>query len=303
MPKTVLWTAADGITQINLSDRRGGYWCQPGRDGFGPVDAQVVSDIMADGSALVRGWRQQPRVMAVPLGVQGDSFTSYLTLLNALYATFTHPKDPATGLPAPGRVTVITPDGNSRSIAAYYQSGASMTEDTLDDVAWNLALLPNLAFYAPVPTWEGAPIAQQWALPPATAGVPPLPPILIGASNVIGESAVLNPGDRDAYPVWTITGPATPVITNNDTGESYAFNTQIPAGTVVTVDCRPQQLAPATGLTVMDQNGTDWWEHLVDYPDFWALPPGTTSIDINVPDATSATTVALASVARWAAGW
>lgn len=301
-PKSVTWTSAAGVS-VNLSDRGGGYSGQAGRAGFGPVDAQVISDTMWDGSALVRTHRTQPRVMTIPLLVEGPDQETYLERLNALQATFRHPADPATGLPAAGRITVSLPDGSQRSIGAYYQGGGSLTEDPVDDVAAHWGMLPNLQFYAPVPTWEGEIIAQEWQLAASGAGIPPMPPVTLSSSSVLGTTQVINPGDADAYPVWTITGPGTPTITNSDTGQSYAFTSAIPAGTVVTVDCRPVELAPATGLTAVDGSGTDWWPLLADYPDFWPLPPGTSDISLSMPGSTAASSVALSAASRWLGAW
>jgi hypothetical protein len=300
--KQVTWTSASGAV-IDLTDSDGGYISTTGRTGFGPVDAQIVSDQMWDGSTLVRTHRQQPRVMTIPLYVMGPDSDTYRARLGALRATLRHPVDPATGLPVPGRVTVSLPDASQRSIAAYYQGGGNPTEDQLDDVAAGWCVLPNLQFYAPVPTFEGDTVSKTWQLAPVSAGVPPMPPVLLGSGAVIGASTVTNPGDTDAYPIWTITGPGTVTVTNADSGQSYAFTTAIPAGTVVTVDCRPVELAPTTGLTAIDAGGTDWWPNLADYPDFWTLPPGDTNLSITVTGATAASNVTVEFAPRYQGAW
>lgn len=300
--KQVTWTGANG-TEITLTDSAGGYVSTTGRTGFGPVDPTVVSDQMWDGSSLVRNHRLQPRVITVPLYVMGPDTETYLARLRALQSTFRHPPDPATGLPVPGRVTVQLPDGTHRSAQAYYQSGGSPTEDQLDDVPAGWVSLPNLQFYAPVPTWEGDLIAQTWQLAAEPAGVPPMPPVLLGAGTVLGDAQVDNPGDTDAYPVWTITGPGTPVIADTDTGQSYEFTTALAAGQTVTVDCRPVELAPLTGLTAVDDAGNDWWPNFADYPDFWTLPPGVSNISLEMDGATPDSSVSVSALARWLAAW
>lgn len=300
--KAISWTSAAGAT-ITLTDSAGGYVSTTGRTGFGPVDAQIVADTMWDGSALVRAHRVQPRLMTIPLWVTAPDGGTYLARLRALQATLRHPADPSTGLPVPGRITVQLPDGSSRSIAAYYQGGATLTEDQADDVAAAYCSLPNLQFYAPVPTWEGDTVSRTWQLAPTAAGVPPMPPVLLGSGAVIGAGTIANPGDTDAYPVWSITGPGTVMIENADTGQSYAFTTAIPAGTTVTVDCRPVELAPLTGLTATDQMGADWWPNLQDYPDFWPLPPGDTNLAVTVTGATAASSVTAEFAPRYLGAW
>jgi hypothetical protein len=300
--KGISWTSAAGAT-VSLTDSAGGYISTTGRAGFGPVDAQIVSDQMWDGSTLVRTHRVQPRLMTVPLYVMGPDAETYLARLRALQATLRHPVDPSTNLPVPGRVAVQLPDGSQRSIAAFYQGGAAPTESDVDDVAAGWCSLPNLQFYAPVPTWEGDTVSRTWQLAPSSAGVPPMPPVLLGSGAVIGASTVTNPGDTDAYPIWTITGPGTVTVTNSDTGQSYAFTQAIPAGTVVTVDCRPVELAPSTGLTATDAGGTDWWPHLADYPNFWTLPPGDANLSITVTGATAASSVTVEFAPRYLGAW
>lgn len=300
--KAVTWTSAAGDT-IVLTDSANGYVSTVGRSGFGPVDAQIASDQMWDGSSLVRNHRLQPRVITVPLYILAPDTATYLARLRALQAALRHPPDPATGLPVPGRITVHLPDGTQRSAPAYYQSGASPTEDQVDDVAAGLVALPNLQWYAPVPTWEGEEISQTWQLAGTPSGVPPMPPVLLGTGTVLGSTQITNPGDADAYPVWTITGPGTPVISNAGTGESYEFTTALAAGQTVTVDCRPVEIAPQTGLTAVDNTGTDWWPAFADYPDFWTLPPGTSSISLEMDGATSASSVSVSASARWLSAW
>lgn len=302
--KTVLWTMWDGSVTLNLSDRDAGYMNQPGRAGFGPVDAQVIADTLWDGSTLVRTHRPSPRTLVLPLAVIGSDPDDYRTKLDALWATFRHPPDAVSGLPTPGRISVAQTDGTLRSLPAYYSSGGAPSEDELDDLAWALCFLPNLQFYAPVATWEGAAISQTWVLAGGGgAGVPPMPPVTLTTGSVIGTTAFTNPGDADSYPVWSITGPGTPTITNVDTGDAFQFTSAIGSGVTVTVDCRPPSLAPATGLTAVDNLSNDWWPSLANYPAFWSLPPGTTNLTLTVSGATAATSVNLDLVPRYNGGW
>lgn len=61
-----------------------------------------------------------------------------------------------------------------------------------------------------------------------------------GASGAPGgEVQVLNAGDRDASPIFYITGPApTPLIQNITTGQSFGIVGTVPAGVTVRVDAR-----------------------------------------------------------------
>lgn len=305
LPKQVVWTASDGVTSINLTNRPGGYFTLTGRQGFGPVDALMTTDTMWDGSGLVRNTRAQPRLMTVPLMIEGKPVTGldYLTLYRALTATFRHPVNSTTDLPTPGRITVSLPDGTTRSIAAYYQGGGSPVEDTFDDTAIGWSMLPNLQFLAPVPTWEGDTQVQTWELAPDDGGVPPMPPVLLGSTTLLGTTTFQNLGDSDAYPVWTITGPGTPTITNTDTGDSIAFTEAIDDGDTVVVDCRPVSIAPATGLTATQQDDTDWWPMLQDFPDLFTLPPGLSHLDLAMASSGPDSSITLSVTTRWQGAW
>lgn len=60
-----------------------------------------------------------------------------------------------------------------------------------------------------------------------------------GSTSPGGELQALNSGDRDALPVFFVTGPAdTAIIQNVTTGQSFAILGNIPAGDTVRVDAR-----------------------------------------------------------------
>src|SRR5690606_30720906 len=47
----------------------------------------------------------------------------------------------------------------------------------------------------------------------------------VSSGQVLGETTLTNPGDVEAWPTWTITGPASLVtITHLDTGEEFAVD-------------------------------------------------------------------------------
>ena len=67
-----------------------------------------------------------------------------------------------------------------------------------------------------------------------------------GAStNPGGEMVVVNQGDLDAFPVFSVTGPAAiPVIQNATTGQEFTINYTVAAGETVTVDARTGAVTP-----------------------------------------------------------
>jgi hypothetical protein len=82
--------------------------------------------------------------------------------------------------------------------------------------------------------------------------------------NPGGIGQAVNRGDRTAYPLLEITGPAnSPIISNETTGRSFVVLGNIPALTVVRIDSRNGNVTPAS-------------YRLVGRP--WALEPGVNNI-------------------------
>lgn len=301
-PKRLVWTDWRG-NRFDLTGDISGYSSQVGRAGFGLVEREVIADRSVSGAAIVKNIRVTPRVLAVPLRIDGATVEEYLATLRALQASMRHPTDPDTGYPRPGTVTVELPDGTERSIPAYYQGGLSGTEDALDDLYALSSVFPSLEFYCPVPEWEGATQERVWPVVVQPTPFYPLYPLRLGSSQILASAAVDNFGDTDAFPIWEFTGPGTPVCGNADTGEQFSFTDPIPAGTTVVVDCRPHDVAPLTGLTVYDKaTGEDWWPHLDDIA-LWPLPPERTNLTLSMAGATADSLIRLTWVLRYQAGW
>lgn len=93
-----------------------------------------------------------------------------------------------------------------------------------------------------------------------------------------GEIVALNTGDRDAYPVFYVTGPApVPIIQNATTGMEFAVNATIPAGVTVTIDSRSGNVSPSNyrlvgrPFTLAPGANTIRWRTLADTYDPAAL--------------------------------
>lgn len=295
--KVVEWTGPDGVTHRLATEP---YVSITGRRGFGVITPEHVTERTMSGTVLMRDVRVTPRVMSVPLLIQDDTPEAYLAAYRALQASVVH-KD--RGTITPGTIRVILPDGSSRSIPAYYQGGLDPVEDHIDDMVWSRQEMPDLEFYAPDPAFQGPDISQSWRIVVDGRAFYPFYPLRLNPSQLGGSATVTNPGDLPAYPIWEITGPGTPTITNTDTGQEFAFTEELTAGQVVTVDTRPPDIAPETGLTAFDDSDTDFWPHFDGLPDLFDLPSGQTNLSIALDAATSDSRVALTFAPRYQAGW
>lgn len=295
--KRVIWIAPDG-TEFPLIGE--GYESLAGRTGFGVPLRELITDRMPGGAEMVTGERTGPRVMSIPLLIVAETPAEYLELYDRIVASVRHKRG---GRLVPGAIRVELPDGRWRQISAYYQGGLDPDEQILDDLIGAWHMFPRLEFRAPEPTWEGREISpRRWQ---TSSGVPfyPIYPWRLSPSQALGSIAENVQGDADAFPIWRITGPGIPTAENETTGQSWAFDEAIPAGRTVTVDCRPPELAPETGLTAVDDLGVDSWHRFADWPELWSLEPGVNELNVSVSGATVDTVVELTYRPRHQAGW
>lgn len=296
--KRFVWVSPDGDS-FPLTDGDT-YISVTGRSGFGRVVPELVTEGTASGAARLADYRDSPRLMRIPLVVEGDDPGAYLEAYRALVASTRHRRP---GHVAMGRIRVELPSGQWREIPAVYHGGLDPQEDELDDLMWSRQDHPSLEFYAPDPYFVGPEQSLVWRLASERRAFFPIYPIRVASSQVGGDASITSPGDADSYPVWEITGPGTPVITNATTNQTWAFSEEVPPGETVTVDCRPPDIAPGTGLTAVDSSGADWWEAFEGFPDLWAIPPGRTRLVANMIGANADSRLRLSFRPRYLAGW
>jgi len=166
--------------------------------------------------------------------------------------------------------TVRQPNGLARSLRCRYVDDSDhATEIDPTGSGWEVY---GIHLVAEQPYWEGDPVTRTWtndAFVPffgGSAGAK-APSFFISSGSSLVSATVSNPGDVDAYPVYTVTGPVDSVSVG------YAGNTvslgAVPAGQQRIIDTRPDR------LTVTDANGVDKWSELTGDPQFDApIPPG-----------------------------
>jgi hypothetical protein len=293
-PKRITWTAPDG-DELVLSDDSQGYRSMPGRSGFGMVPREVLYDSLPGGGGILRNVHDQVRVLQIPLRVAGATQDEYLSRLRRLQRSVRHRRG---GEDVPGTITVALPDGSRRKIAAFYNGGLDDHTENMDDLLFTAQTFPRVEFLALDPYWSGAAVGDEWAGATGSTWFGTMPRRL-SASQVLGDVTVTLPGDADAYPIWTITGPGAPTLTNTTTGRSLAFKPGSPigAGRTVTIDTREDH------LTVTDDLGADLYGSLEEFPDMWTLEPGVNDLTVEMASATADTRVAFTATVRWQTGW
>lgn len=293
-PKRITWTSPGGDVLDLCSDAQG-YRPLPGRSGFGIPPREVIYDPSPTGGGLFRSIQDQVRILAIPLRVQATTQADYLVRLHRLQAAVRHRYG---GVDVPGVLTVFLPNGSSRRISAYYNGGLEGHNEDIDDLLMTAQPFPTLEFIAVDPYWEGGSVGDTWRATAGAAWFGPMPRSL-AASQVLGSVSVNVPGDAETQPVWTITGPGVPTISNLTTGRSFAFKDTAPIGVgqTVTIDTRDEH------LSVTDQDDVNLYSSLEEWPDLWTLEPGTNQLTVEMADSTAATRIAFTASVRWQAGW
>lgn len=112
----------------------------------------------------------------------------------------------------------------------------------------------------------------------------------VASSQTFGRVTLSNPGDADAYPVWTVMGPGTNFKASigdpEATDGSYTiFNWAgtLAADEVLTIDTY-------TGL-VTDQDGINRYADFDAAPRFWKIPPGNSEAMVTLEGANSSSRV------------
>ena len=286
MPHVWFTDPAGQVT--NFSDWENGWVLQPGAKGLDmPAFAFTQDESPGIDGYEIRQVRAQGKEIALPVAFWADdSRAAYLTRRRTLIRSV----NPKRGN---GLLTVKQADGTARTIAARYTAGLEGDESL--DAAGARWCITVLTFAAPSPFWLGAETTTEWRT--AAGGTfLPLLPLAVSNSHVLGAVTVDNDGDDDAYPVWTITGPATSVsLTNVTTGQVIVLTRTITAGDTIVVDTRERQ------QTALLNGATNLWGNLSDASTLWPLEPGRNDLTLTVTGSTGNTRVRMTYQPRYLA--
>jgi hypothetical protein len=116
------------------------------------------------------------------------------------------------------------------------------------------------------------------------------------SSGILSSFSILNDGDVDAWPVWTLTGPMTnPVFTDTTTGYALTMTIVLTAGQVLTIDTRP-------GFkTVKREDGSNQFAILSSASVLWPLARGNNVITLVATATTTASKVQVSYKRKWLA--
>ncbi len=260
-----------------------GWFTTPEVSGWGAKPYEFVVDPLPRGGESVRFIRSQAGRVIWPLHIWGQTHQTFLERYREIRRAFmstVHRR-------SPGILTVSRPDGRSRQLDVYYEEGfkGEPGED------W-LYANPKLTLYAPDGYWRDteATIVTR-AYSPGVSFFNPFG--TLSSSQVFGNTVINNPGEVDAWPVWTITGPAESLTaTNNTTGQSFILTYSLMAGETVTITTlRPTVRGPAGQNLVASLN----WPTA----QLWPLYGGDNNVEFTVGGSASGTKIQLTFYPRY----
>lgn len=264
MAETVEWIDASGTPSVLEVE-----WDVQGR--FAPPIAMEEEGVPGQPGTLLRSVRHLPRDFSLPLWITAASEAALRTALRELIATM----DPIRGA---GTVRVTGPGGDQREIVCHYRGGLEMSE-RLGNTSGPLLQRGIATFRAHDPYWQDTTdtSAGPWEIGTAPGSFFPFFPLRLSSSEIFAADTVINLGDVDAWPVWTITGPGSAIsLYNVTTGKLLTLNATITAGSSVVIDTRPGH------KTVTRSDGVNLYSSLSSVSNLWPLQPGANQIQIEM---------------------
>lgn len=272
------------------------YTLARGVSGLGAAPYALASDPHPRGGARLRHVQPQPRAIVWPVLVKGADHTVFTRNWRGLARAFTRTlRLGPGGVRVPGILEVARPDGTARRIAVYYSSGWDGLGDTATGITWDSAVLtlwcedPYWVDVVPQTVHRETGAQEDYLVPYPT----------VSSSQVLGATTVMNPGDVDVWPVWTITGPASAItFTREDTGEAFTLDMAatvhgpLLTGETVTVSTDPPRVRSGTDENLM--SGLNWPEAVL-----WSLPPGDTPVTFQLDGAAGGSAVDLTFYPRY----
>lgn len=246
-----------------------------------PVKIDTVKVPQAQG-ARFQGARHDERIVTLPVVFPGP------TAGRDELRRWARALDPLKG---EGTLTVVQGAFAGRQLTCVYEAG-------LDDLTEEYPLLGlgALMFRAADPYWSDSIEHATVATLDLTHHWFPFLPLILGPSDIFSRPTLVNPGDVDAWPVVTVTGPGENLrITNETTGQFWAFSQPFNLGDTLVVDHRP-------GHKSARFNGdTNVFGALSPDSSLWGLVTGPNALAIEFDNPGGNSQVAFTWRSRWLA--
>jgi len=286
-----------------------GWFTLTGPSGWSAAPIEITSDSLPRGGESVRAISSKPATIQWPLEVFGADHEQFIGRYREISKAFKL----TTVRRRPGVLRVQRPGGSVRQIEAFYSDGlAGEAEQNY------LFARPVISLFCPDGKWrEPEPIVAARTFTPTTGGdSAPVtfygPFISLASSNVVGVpggdgeasndddsgslTTITNPGDVEAWPVWTVTGPMTQLRAWNETlGSRFALTYTLGAEQTITITTeRPTVRGPGDANL---SGAIDWFN--TAGTELWPLADGENVVGLEVDGAEATTSVQMAFTPRY----
>lgn len=253
-----------------------------GATGLGTPPTDVAADKLPfTAGSLVRHVATQPRRIELPIIIAESSISALVSQVDEVRDWF-WAGDEQRRYSTYLRVT--RPDGEIRQLQVFYTGG--LDGDMVDGGPLHAQYVVSLLAPDPWPTAAGNDTAS-W----------------LSTDGDLPTVSIINDGDLEAFPVWTITGPATSVNVNNTTtGKGWLYTSSLvgfnlASGKSLTIDTRFSP--PRTGLPVVDSDGTSRFSSFHPASSMFTLAPGQNDFTITFAGNSGATEIEVSWLPRY----
>lgn len=274
---TAEWLAPDGTTWPLMASGLDAYTMRAITGiGVGPVT--ITADPDPVGGTNVRHMQADARHIVWPMRIRGTTHMEFLTRWREHAYAFAQ-----TRRLGPGRLRITRPDGSTREIYAIREAGFEVEpgQGWLEDTV-------VIGLYCEDPFWRSTEMVEETFTYAGTVDdfLDPYP--MVSSSTLLGATTAINVGNVEAWPVWTLTGPADEFTAMNlTTGLSFTISYSLDAAETLVVTTRPASVTGPAGENLTN-TAPNWPEAR-----FWRLEPGDNEIDLQVLGAAVGTSVTL----------
>jgi hypothetical protein len=317
------WIDPDGVEWplSNISEDLGWHTIT-GPSGWGAAPIEFATDALADGGENIRHIQEGASTIQWPMAIFGRTYDEFAQRWDRLSRAFKL----TTRRRAPGLLRVARPGGVVRVAECFYEAGLGGEPGQN-----HLFARPVITLRCPEGKWRAeSPVVVSRTFTP-TIGEPSDPedpdsavpvsffaPFLsVTSSRVVGGgstnpdtgepdetggdadsalTSIVNPGDVEAWPVWTLTGPLTRLHAWNETlGSRFALSFPLSEQQTITITTRPSTVRGPGDANLSKH--IDWFNPAGT--ELWPLADGTNTVGLEVDGAGPTTSVRLEFTPRY----
>jgi hypothetical protein len=314
------WVDPDGVEwPLSNHGEDIGWFTITGPSGWGAAPIEFATDDLPRGGENLRHIHEQASSIQWPMEIFGRSHDEFVERWRAITRAFKL----TTRRRAPGRLRVQRPSGEIREALCFYEDGLRGEPEQN-----HLFARPVITLRCPEGKWRAVePVVVQRTFTPTTTepgggtAVSFYAPFLsLTSSRVVGSvvapgsddpdqdlvtgedaedqsrTLVINTGDVEAWPVWTVTGPMTELRAGNVTlGSRFALTYPLSEQQTITITTQQPSVRGPGDASL--SKFVDWFNPAGT--ELWPLADGENVISLEVDGAGPTTSVQLAFTPRY----